>query len=265
MDMVGDLTLWEVLLRFLAAFALVGIIIIVSVMRGLDLERELGLAILRAFGQLMLMALVLEWIFKSESLVLVVSLLAGMIVLAALTSRYRASHIPGVLPVTLTAIASGSVITLTLMVLAGVMPPTPVYLIPFGGMTIGNAMNVTSLSLNRLTGEVKGQRSRIESALALGATGEEAMEPLNRQSVRMSLIPTIDNLKTLGIILIPGAMAGMMLGGVEPLVAAQFQIVVFFMILCSNIIASTTAVRMAGRRLINEDHQLVVPPTFGDG
>jgi len=251
---------WDAMTRFLAAFALVAVIMLVSINRRLRLERELAMAIVRAFAQLMIMALVIDWIFGMDYLLLVLIMLSGMLVLAAHTSATRAKGVPDPQTITFTAIATGSFVTLTLMILAGVITPEPIQLIPLGGMTIGNSMNVTSLALNRMSGEVHNTRDRIEAALALGATGEEAMEGLARLSVRNSLIPTIDNLKTLGIVLIPGVMTGLILAGTPPMEAALFQIVIFFMILCSNIIASSIAVRMATGRFINDRHQLVNVP-----
>ena len=60
----------------------------------------------------------------------------------------------------------------------------------------------------------------------------------------------VDTLKTLGIVLIPGGMTGMVIGGVDPVWAAQYQLVIFFMIFCSSILATTISTMLAGRKLV---------------
>jgi putative ABC transport system permease protein len=49
-------------------------------------------------------------------------------------------------------------------------------------------------------------------------------------SFEASLIPAIDSLRSLGIVWIPGLMAGMLLSGARPVYAAVYQFVVVAMI-----------------------------------
>jgi putative ABC transport system permease protein len=58
------------------------------------------------------------------------------------------------------------------------------YLIPVGGMVIGNAMSAAAVALNRLGQDVEDSRAQIEATLALGATATEAIRPLARRSLR---------------------------------------------------------------------------------
>jgi putative ABC transport system permease protein len=75
-------------------------------------------------------------------------------------------------------------------------------------------------------------------------------------SIRAALIPTVDNLKTLGVIFIPGAMAGLLIAGTNPLVAAEYQIIVFLMILSGGLISSMTVVYLARKRLLTPADQI---------
>jgi putative ABC transport system permease protein len=52
--------------------------------------------------------------------------------------------------------------------------------------------------------------------------------------VRASLIPRIDSLRSLGIVWIPGLMAGMVLAGSDPVYAAIYQFVVIAMVFASS-------------------------------
>jgi len=63
---------------------------------------------------------------------------------------------------------------------------------------------------------VQAHVGHVESALALGAAPEEAVAPYLQDSYQASLIPAIDNLRSLGIVWIPGLMAGMVLSARRP-------------------------------------------------
>jgi putative ABC transport system permease protein len=96
----------------------------------------------------------------------------------------------------------------------------------------------------------------IETALSLGATGKQALEEYGRFSVRASLIPTIDRLKTLGIIFIPGAMAGLLIAGTDPPVAAEYQIIVYLMIVGGGIITSIMVTYLSRKRIFTSAEQV---------
>lgn len=96
--------------------------------------------------------------------------------------------------------------------------------------------------------------------MLLGADAETSLKPHMRSAVRSSLIPAIDTLKTLGIVFIPGGMTGMLMGGVDPIWAAQFQLVIFFMIFCSGTIATVVATAIATRQLTKDGVTLVDLP-----
>ena len=58
---------------------------------------------------------------------------------------------------------------LALVLALGVFPPTARYLVPVGGMVIGNAMTASAVALNRLGDDVHDAAARIDATLALGA------------------------------------------------------------------------------------------------
>jgi putative ABC transport system permease protein len=124
-------------------------------------------------------------------------------------------------------------------------------------MAFGNAMTICSLALNRLIREFETNKPALETMLSLGATPKEAMKEYSRMSIKAALIPNLDSLKTLGIIFIPGAMAGLLIAGTNPLLAAEYQIIVYLMIVGGGIITSLTVVTLAKRMLFTKAHQLV--------
>src|ERR671913_412860 len=62
------------------------------------------------------------------------------------------------------------------------------YLIPLGGMAIGNSMNAASLTLTRIRDDVREQRPKAEAALALGATGRQVASPILKTALQSALI-----------------------------------------------------------------------------
>jgi putative ABC transport system permease protein len=223
--------------------------------RRLKIEQELAVAAVRGFIQLMILALILTFIFESN-IVLVFLVFAVMIVMAGYTSSKRADKLPDSFRLTTSSILIGSSITLMIMVGIGIIPIRPEFLIPIGGMVIGNSMINCSLVLDRLVNDIKKNKGQIEASLSLGATADQASIEHVRTAVKSSLIPIVDNLKTLGLIFIPGTMTGLLIAGADPLWAASYQLVIFFMILCSGSISVITATYLAQQRLFTRKHQL---------
>lgn len=239
--------------------ALLVIVVILSYLKKTGVGLEAVGASARGFIQLMLLALVFTYIFDSPDwLLLTIILFIAMAIMAAYTSSKRAKEIPRAWEITMPSIVLGTGITLAVMVVTGIMVPLPQFIIPLSGMAFGNAMNISSLSLNRIVGEVRNNRQRIEAALALGATSDRAIEPYIQTSIRAALIPAIDSIKTLGIIFIPGAMAGLLMSGTEPILAAIYQIAVFFMIFSAGIISATMVAALSKKKIFNQAHQLIV-------
>jgi putative ABC transport system permease protein len=77
------------------------------------------------------------------------------------------------------------------------------------------------------------------------------------------MVPLIDSTKTTGIIFLPGAMVGMIIGGAEPLEAARLQIVVLYMLLGSVSIAAILVGLLSYRSLFTSRHQLKPTPLDG--
>jgi putative ABC transport system permease protein len=244
------------LIRLGLLAVLLVVVVILSWWKKLDIEHELGIAAVRGFCQLMILSLILTTIFELENLLLVLLVLGIMLIAGGVTSAKRAKGVPNMFPITTSSIFVGASAALIVMIIIGILPLLPEFLIPLGGMAIGNSMISCSLTVNRLKAEFKNNRARIETALSLGATSEQAAESYFRDSIRAALIPKLDNLKTLGLIFIPGAMTGMLMAGANPVWAAEYQIAVFIMIISSSIIATIILTILIRKRLFTEAHQI---------
>ena len=252
------------LVEVAAALVLVAIAAAVSFRWRIGLERDIGIAVVRSFVQLTAIGYVVLLIFDADTLWLVAALLAVMVVVGTFTARGRAHGVPDAFVPLLIALAAATALTLGLVIALGIFEPTPRYLVPVGGMVVGNAMAAAAVALDRLGSEVAAHEREIEATLALGATGTEAMRPHLRRSVHAGMLALVLQTKTTGLIAFPGTMVGMLLAGAEPIDAVRLQLILLYVLLGGAAIASLLAVLLAGARFFTPAHQLRDLPR-GDG
>ncbi len=250
-----DVSLGEVA----AALVLVAIAAAISRWRRAGLEADIGIAVVRSFIQLTAIGFVITAIFDTDSLLLVLALLVVMVAFGAFTARSRARHVPGSLGPLVIALALSAAATLGLVLALGIFPAEPRYLVPVGGMVIGNAMTASAVALNRLGDEMASAAARIEATLALGATARVAAEPIVRGALRSGTIALIDSTKTTGLIFFPGTMVGMLLAGADPTDAVRLQLILLYVLVGAVAISALVATTLAYRGFFTPDHQLRDP------
>jgi putative ABC transport system permease protein len=251
-----DISLWQVA----GTLVLVAIAIAASRWRHADVEEDIAIAVVRSFVQLTAVGYVIKAIFDSDSLWLVVALLAFMVVFGAWTARGRARAVPRAFVPLLVALATAAAATLAIVLALGVFEPKPRFMVPVGGMVIGNAMTAAAVALNRLADEIHDKANLIEATLALGATAREATLRLVARSLRSGLIPLIDQTKTTGMVFFPGTMVGALLGGASPLNAVRLQLILLWTLMGAAALSALIATTLAQGRFFTPAHQLVEPP-----
>jgi putative ABC transport system permease protein len=239
-----------------ATLALVAIAIVVSVWQRVDLERDIGIAVIRSFIQLSAIGLVINAIFEEDRLVFVIALISVMVLFGALTARNRARRVPSAFVPLLIALSTAGGLTLVLVVALDIFEPEPRFLVPVGGMVVGNAMTSAAVALNRLGDDMRSSAPRIEATLALGATSAQAALPVVRASLRSGMITLVDSTKTTGIIFFPGTMVGMLLAGADPVEAVRLQLVLLWTLLGSVALAALISTSLAYRNFFTPAHQL---------
>ena len=232
------------------------VIAIVARRRGVDLLREASVALARGISQIVLVGLVLVVLLQGPWWTSPF-LLAAMIGAAGKTS-VRRSHFPGALRISLWAIGIGAGSIITVMTLAGVIDHTVEAMIPIGSMLIANAMNANALALDRFRSEIDSHQGEVETALALGAAPPVTVAPYVRNALQASLIPSVNNLRSLGIVWIPGVMAGMILSGSKPLYASIYQFVVLGMIFASAGLTCFLSTQLMSSHAFSPAGQLVL-------
>ncbi len=245
--------------RLLLAMVFLVLALALSRLRKLDLERDILYSASRAIVQLGILGFVVFFVFSLESFAIFL-LLAAMVLMAAhiASGRTTGNLRKRGFQVSFIAIAGSSFLILGLALALGVMEPTAEFIVPLGGMVIGNAMLRCSIAYERLSSEMAKSRPEIESYLVLGAPVSTAGAPFLRSSQRAAIYPSLDNLKATGIVWIPGLMAGMILAGADPLWAAELQIIIQLMIHSAAMLTAIIATTLIHRDFFNKQDQLVV-------
>ena len=225
--------------------------------RNIHLESDAAIALVRGLVQIIIVGSVLMLLLKGPRWTSIF-LLAAMVVAAGSISAKRAKNIPGACKISTYSIAAGSGAVTAIMTWAGVIDTSITTLIPVGSMIIANAMNTNGLALNRFRSEVLAHAGEIETALSLGASPAETVSLYAQSSMHASLIPAIDNLRSLGIVWIPGLMTGMLLSGSDPLYAAIYQFVVIAMILAASGTTSLLSTLMIRSYAFSKAEQLLL-------
>jgi putative ABC transport system permease protein len=216
--------------------------------------------VLRSFVQLTAIGYVIQLIFDDGSLLLVFALLAVMIGFGTITARSRARKVPHATVPLLLALTAAGGSTIGLVLLLGIFSAEARYLVPVGGMVIGNAMTASAVALDRLGDDFARGATRIEATLALGATSRQAALPVVRDALRSGTIALVDSTKTTGLIFFPGTMVGMLLAGAEPIDAVRLQLILLWVLLGSVAISALVSTTLAYRSFFTPAHQLRDPP-----
>ena len=237
--------------KFLASYMLVIVALIYSYKEKLGVEKELFFNSIRAFVQLLLLGYILVYLFKLKNQIELLSILIFMVAFAAYTGQKRVKLKENGYFTAFLSIFVSSFLILFSLILIGVITFKPNEIIPVGGMIIGNSLNVYTLAVDRLKGEVKNSIDVIEGFIALGSSLKEALHFINKKAVKASLIPVINTLQTVGIIHIPGITTGMLLAGAEPLKAVSYQLVIMYMMVAVALFTSIFTINFSYKKIIS--------------
>ncbi|WP_411704675.1 iron efflux ABC transporter permease subunit FetB [Edaphovirga cremea] len=242
------------------ALVLVVIAILISKREKLGLEKDIIWSIARAIVQLIIVGYVLKYIFDVDNGLLTILMVLFICFNAALNARKRSKNIDHAFVISFIAISSGTVLTLTVLILSGSIEFTPMQVVPISGMIAGNAMIAVGLCYNNLNQRFKDQQQKILEMLSLGTSVKYASRGIIRDSIRSSLIPTVDSAKTVGLVSLPGMMSGLIFAGIDPVKAIKYQIMVTFMLLSTASLSTIIACYLAYRRFYNKRQQLLMKP-----
>ncbi|MDL4773249.1 MULTISPECIES: ABC transporter permease [Thermomonosporaceae] len=205
----------------LVLLALTAVAALLARLGGLGLAREVVVAAARATAQLTVVSLLITAVLGSAGWT--AAFIAGMVGVAALTAGRRVSAPPWW---TALPIVAGVVPVLALLLGSTLVPLRPVAVLPIAGILIGGAMTATALAGRRALDELRTRRGEYEGGLALGLMPRDAALEVCRPAVALALVPVLDQTRTVGLVTLPGAFVGVLLGGADPVQAGATQLLV---------------------------------------
>lgn len=241
-------------LLFTLSFIIVAILL--SKFQKVGLEKDIIIGTIRAAIQLISVGYILHIIFSTQSIFFIISMLTVMIVIATFNAASKWKDIKKFRIRIGFAIAFSELITMGLIIALDIIEPTAQNIIPISGMIIGNSMVVSGLYLNRLKSEMETKLDEIKLYLSLGATSNDAIKNVKRSTVKASMLPFIDGMKTVGLVQLPGMMTGMIVAGASPTEAVRYQLLIMYSLTAASAITSIILARLSTDVLFNKSHQL---------
>ena len=221
---------------------LTAVTVLVSVLAGLGAAREQLIAAMRAVVQLAVVSTVITVVLASAGWSL--GFVALMFFVAAGTAAARIGLTTRQAPWVGLAVGAGAVPVVGLCLGSGVVPFNGAGVIPIAGIIIGGAMVAAALTGRRAFQELVAQRGAYEAALALGMPATDAVLLVIGPTAREALTPGIDQTRTVGLVTLPGAFVGVLLGGGSPLAAGAAQVLVLVGLLATQSITAAAILHL---------------------
>ncbi|MGM7635295.1 ABC transporter permease [Bacillus sp. Hm123] len=249
------------LLTLSSALVFVFLAIILSKSLKLGLEKDLLISAFRATVQLLIIGYVLSFIFSADHPLFILLMISLMIGVAAQNVVKKGHGFPNIHLRVLATLVIIEIIAMTFLLGLNIIPPTPRYVIPISGMIIGSSMVICSLLLNRLKAELQSRKAEVLVILSLGGSPKQAIQSILKDTIRASLIPTIDGTKTIGLVQLPGMMTGQIIAGADPIQAVRYQLIIVFSLLAMASLTSIILGLLLYPSLFNRRQQLIFEET----
>lgn len=207
----------------------------VAAIAGLRVWRAVVTASVRAVAQLVAVSAVLAYVLTRWGAT--IAFIALMVTVATATSARRIGRHWRMWWVG-AAIAAGAGPVIALVVATGAVPAKPIAVVPIAGILIGGAMTAASLAGRHVHDTLVDRRGEYEALLALGFPTAPAVRELCRVPAGRALHPALDQTRTVGLVTLPGAFVGVLLGGGSPLQAGATQLLVLVGLLAAEAIAA---------------------------
>lgn len=235
---------WQFLVAFLA---LVALTMVISRVGRLGIGRASAVASVRAMIQLAVVSLIL--VYALQHLWAAVGFTLLMFAVAVGTTAGR-TGVGRAWPWTAVAVASGIAPVLVIVFCSGASPFNAAALIPIAGIIIGNMMNGHTLAGRRLFPALREDIGTFEAALSLGLPRADAIRMVTQDSVAEAVIPSVDSTRTVGLVTLPGAFVGVLLGGGSAVQAGAAQLLVLMGILAGQAVTVVVAHQLICRGLL---------------
>lgn len=248
------------LLQFLTVYLLLLIVLFIMKKAKVSETRLLFTACLRMTVQLAAAGYLLTYIFKKPNPAVTVLYVAAMLCFAVyrvikpnkkLNRRFK-------LAIALSLCFSGVAVLLFMIIaVIGESPFNPQYVIPLGGMIIGNTMTGVSLAVKTFLDSFSGQRLKIETLLNMGAEPKKILMPFVNRAFETAILPTLNSMLGMGLVSLPGMMTGQILSGTVPTTAILYQIAIMICICTAVCVAVFSSLYIGCRTMYNSRKQIL--------
>ncbi|MEU3605371.1 ABC transporter permease [Streptomyces sp. NPDC035033] len=210
--------------------------------------REIVTAGLRAVAQLAAVSALIGWAVHHTA-----ALLGFLLLMLAVATRTAGRRITGngtwwwaALPLAVPVVP-----TVAGLVAAGLLTVPGIAVVPVSGILVGGALTATVLAGRRTLDELTQRHGEVEAGLALGLPERAARLEVARAAASDALLPALDQTRTVGLVTLPGAFVGMLLGGASPVTAGAVQLFVLVALLAVEALAVALTLELAARGRIH--------------
>jgi putative ABC transport system permease protein len=237
-------------------FLLLAVPLVISYKVKLNVVGKTINSVSRMTVQLFLVGVFLTFIFELNNRVLNLAWLLGMVTVASYTTirnvdlKMEKLFLPVILSFTAANLSVLLYFNEFVLDLGNLLEAR--YLIPIGGMILGNSLSGNVVGIGEFYEDIRRNENRYLYNLSLGASRYEALLPYIRKSLRSALRPTLANIATAGLVFLPGMMTGQILGGASPLLAIKYQISIMITIYVSTTLSTTLSILTATQATFDE-------------
>ena len=141
------------------------------------------------------------------------------------------------------AMAAGVAPLLVIVFATGTAPVNGYSLVPIGSIFVGNMMTSHTLNGRRVFPALRDNIATYEAVLSIGLPRSNAIGMVLEPIAGEAIVPALDSTRTVGLVTLPGAFIGVLLGGGSALQAGAAQLLVLVGIVAGQ--AVTVAVMNA--------------------
>jgi putative ABC transport system permease protein len=227
-------------------FLLLAVPLVISYRMKLRIVGKIINSVSRMTVQLFLVGVFLTYVFDVNNRILNLVWLLGMVTVASYTTiknvelKMEKLFLPVILSFTLANLSVLLYFNEFVLNLGNLLEAR--YLIPIGGMILGNSLSGNVVGIGEFYEDIRRNENRYLYNLSLGASKYEALLPYIRKSLRSAIRPTLANIATAGLVFLPGMMTGQILGGASPLLAIKYQISIMIAIFVSTTMSTTFSI-----------------------
>ncbi len=237
-------------------------VVIINRKLSININKKMFYSIGRMVIQLSLVGIFLQYIFNINNPIVNFSYLVFMIVVASFsTAKSCDFQIKKFLaPLILAFIIPNAIILLFFNTFVTRLDNlfNAQYMIPIGGMLLGNSLSGNIICINNFYKAIKQNKNKYFYSLSLSGNKIEALTPYFKNAILASVSPTIASIETIGLVALPGMMTGQILGGAIPLTAIKYQIAIMIAILITRYFSAILSILFTGFKAFDEYDTLIV-------